>query len=34
MFIHKPEEVALGIDQDATERHRRDNQILDSDGYV
>jgi len=34
MFIHKTEEVALGIDQDATERYRRDNQIPDSDEFA
>ena len=33
-FIHKTEEGALGIDQKATERHRRDNQIPDSDGFA
>jgi hypothetical protein len=31
MFIHKAEEEALGIDQKATERYRKDNQIPDSD---
>jgi hypothetical protein len=30
MFIQKAEEQALGIDQDATEKDRRDNQISDS----
>jgi hypothetical protein len=34
MFIHKAEEEALGIDQNATERYRRDNQIPDSDGFA
>ena len=34
MFIHKVEEKALGIDQKATERYRRDNQIPDSDGFA
>ena len=34
MFIHKAEEDALGIDQNATERYRRDNQIPDSDGFA
>jgi len=34
MFIHKAEEEALGIDQKATERYRRDNQIPDSDGFA
>jgi hypothetical protein len=34
MFIHKAEEEALGMDQDATERYRRDNQIPDSDGFA
>src|ERR1700692_4487103 len=32
-FIHKAEEEALGINQKATERYRRDNQIPDSDGF-
>jgi len=34
MFIHKAEEEALGIDQNATERYRRDDQIPDSDGFA
>ena len=34
MFIHKAEEKALGIDQNATEKYRRDNQIPDSDGFA
>jgi hypothetical protein len=34
MFIHKAEEQALGIDQNATEKDRRDNQIPDSDGFA
>ena len=34
IFIHKAEEEALGIDQKATERYRRDNQIPDSDGFA
>ena len=34
MFIHKAEEEDLGIDHDATERYRRDNQIPDSDGFA
>ena len=34
MFIHKAEEEALGIDQNATEKYRRDNQIPDSDGFA
>ena len=29
MFIHKAEEKDLGIDQEATERYRRDNQVMD-----
>ena len=33
-FIYKTEEEALGIDQQATERYRRDNQIPDSDGFA
>jgi hypothetical protein len=27
MFIHRAEEEALGVHQNATERYRRDNQI-------
>ena len=34
MFIHKAEKEALGIDQNATEKYRRDNQIPDSDGFA
>ena len=34
MFIHKAEEEALGIDQNATEKYRRDNQIPDSVGFA
>jgi len=34
MFIHKAEEEALGIDQKATERYRKDNQIPDSDQFA
>jgi hypothetical protein len=34
MFIDKAEEKALGIDQNATEKYRRDNQIPDSDGFA
>ena len=34
MFIHKAEEQALGIDQNATEKDRRDHQIPDSDGFA
>jgi hypothetical protein len=34
MFIHKAEEEVLGIDQNATEKYRRDNQIPDSDGFA
>ena len=34
MFIHKVEEEALRIDQNATERYRKDNQIPDSDGFA
>ena len=34
MLIHKAEQKALGIDQEATERRRRDNQIPDSDGFA
>ena len=34
MFIHKAEEKALGIDQNATEKYRRDNHIPDSDGFA
>ena len=34
MFIHKAEEEVLGIDQKATERYRRDNQIPDSDEFA
>ena len=33
-FIYETEEEALGIDQQATERYRRDNQIPDSDGFA
>ena len=34
MFIHKAGEEALGINQNATEKYRRDNQIPDSDGFA
>jgi hypothetical protein len=34
MFIHKADGEALGIDQKATERYGRDNQIPDSDGFA
>ena len=34
IFIHRAEEEALGIDQNATEKYRRDNQIPDSDGFA
>ena len=34
MFIHKAEKEVLGIDQNATEMYRRDNQIPDSDGFA
>jgi hypothetical protein len=34
IFIHKAEEEALWVDQKATERYRRDNQIPDSDGFA
>ena len=34
MFIHRAEEEVLGIDQNATEMYRRDNQIPDSDGFA
>jgi hypothetical protein len=34
MFIHKAEEKALGIDQNATEKYRRDDQIPDPDGFA
>ena len=34
MLIHKAEEEALGMDQKATERYRRDDQIPDSDGFA
>jgi hypothetical protein len=33
-FRYKTEEEALGIDQQATERYRRDNQSPDSDGFA
>ena len=33
-FIQKAEQEALGIDQNTTEMHRRDNQIPDSDGFA
>jgi hypothetical protein len=34
MFIQKAEEEALRIDQNTTEKYRRDNQIPDSDGSM
>jgi hypothetical protein len=34
MFIHKAEKEALGIDKNATERYRKNNQIPDSDGFA
>ena len=34
MFIHRAEEEVLGIDQNATEMYRRDNQIPDSDAFA
>ena len=34
IFIQKAEEEALGIDQNTTGMHRRDNQIPDSDGFT
>ena len=34
MFVHKVEEEALGINQDATEGYRRGKQIPDSDGFA
>ena len=34
VFIHKAEEEALRIDQNATEKYRMDNQIPDSDGFA
>ena len=34
IFIQKAEEEALGIDQNTTGMHRRDNQIPDSDGFA
>ena len=34
MFIQKAEEEALWIDQNTTEKYRRDNQIPDSDGSM
>ena len=34
MFIHKAEEEGLRIDQNATEKYRRDNRIPDSDGFA
>jgi hypothetical protein len=34
MFIHKAEEEALGINQNATKRYRSNNQITDSDEFA
>ena len=34
MFIHKAEEEALGINQNATKRYRSNNQIPDSDEFA
>jgi hypothetical protein len=34
MFIHKAEEEALWINQNATKRYRSNNQIPDSDGFA
>jgi len=34
MFIHKAEEEALGIDKNATEMYRRNDQIPYSDGFA
>ena len=34
IFIHRAEEEALGVDQNATEKYRKDNQTPDSDGFA
>ena len=33
-FIHKKEEIALGISQDSIEKWRRENNIPNSDGLA